>query len=213
MAIDKAIDSTAFDSKLTTVADAIRTAGGTTEPMSFPSGMVEAISSLSSGGGGTEELSALLKIFGCSDYEISVVQQIDSYGGPRIHVPITSENLKSSLRLIFIPGTNSLFPTNIVKKAPVLRAPSMQPAYGFFAYMPPFVLLNNDENTIVALQHNGVVNSYSYKTSNSFTQDRIGFVFENNTLIIDLYYLCHLTEVALDSMLGKKVLLMGGNVQ
>lgn len=35
MAIDKAIDSTEFDSKLTTVADAIRTAGGTTEPMTF----------------------------------------------------------------------------------------------------------------------------------------------------------------------------------
>ena len=32
MAVDKAIDSTEFDSKLTTVADAIRTAGGTTEP-------------------------------------------------------------------------------------------------------------------------------------------------------------------------------------
>lgn len=28
MAVDKAIDSTEFDSKLTTVADAIRTAGG-----------------------------------------------------------------------------------------------------------------------------------------------------------------------------------------
>lgn len=49
MAVDKAIDSTAFDSKLTSVADAIRTAGGTTEPMSFPSGMVEAISALSGG--------------------------------------------------------------------------------------------------------------------------------------------------------------------
>lgn len=55
MAVDKAIDSTEFDSKLTTVADAIRTAGGTTETMSFPSGMVEAISVLKSGseaGGG-----------------------------------------------------------------------------------------------------------------------------------------------------------------
>lgn len=55
MAVDRAIDSTEFDSKLTTVADAIRTAGGTTEPMSFPSGMVEAISALKSGseaGGG-----------------------------------------------------------------------------------------------------------------------------------------------------------------
>lgn len=49
MTVDRAIDSTEFDSKLTTVADAIRTAGGTTEPMSFPSGMVEAISALKSG--------------------------------------------------------------------------------------------------------------------------------------------------------------------
>lgn len=48
MAVDKAIDFTEFDSKLTTVADAIRTAGGTTEPMSFPSGMVEAISQFKS---------------------------------------------------------------------------------------------------------------------------------------------------------------------
>lgn len=35
MAVDKAIDLTEFDSKLTTVADAIRTAGGTTATMSF----------------------------------------------------------------------------------------------------------------------------------------------------------------------------------
>ena len=52
MAIDKAIDLTAFDSKLTSVADAIRTAGGTTEPMSFPSGMVEAITAIQAGSGG-----------------------------------------------------------------------------------------------------------------------------------------------------------------
>lgn len=214
MAVDRAIDSTEFDSKLTTVADAIRTAGGTTEPMSFPSGMVDAISSLSSGGGGTEELSALLKIFGCSDYEISVVQQMDdTYYNARMYVPITNENLKSSLRLIFIPGTNSLFPTNIIKEAPTSIEPSIQPVYGFFAYMPPFVSLGNYKNTIVALQHNGEVNSYSYKTSNSFTQDSLGFVFENNTLTIDLYYLCSLSEADLDSMIGKTVLLMGGNVQ
>ena len=49
MAIDKAKDSTAFDSKLKSVADAIRSAGGTTEPMSFPSGMVEAITAIQAG--------------------------------------------------------------------------------------------------------------------------------------------------------------------
>lgn len=48
MAVDKAIDSTESDSKLTTVADAIRTAGGTTATMSFSTGMVDAISSLAS---------------------------------------------------------------------------------------------------------------------------------------------------------------------
>lgn len=51
MAVDRAIDSTEFDSKLTTVADAIRTAGGTTETMSFPSGMVEASTAIQAGGG------------------------------------------------------------------------------------------------------------------------------------------------------------------
>lgn len=51
MAVDRAIDSTELDSKLTTVADEIRTAGGTTEPMSFPSGMVEAITAIQAGGG------------------------------------------------------------------------------------------------------------------------------------------------------------------
>ena len=205
--------------RITNAKAAIKTAiegkGVTVPDGTLLGGMASLIESIEAGGGGgTEELSALLKIFGCSDYEISVVQQVDdAHYNMRMYVPITNENLKSSLRLIFIPGTNSLFPTNIIKKAPILRAPSAQPVYGFFAYMPPFVSLRNDKNTIVALQHNGVVDSYSYKTSNSFTQDTLGFVFENNTLTINLYYLCSLTDVNLDSMIGKKVLLMGGNVQ
>lgn len=74
MAIDKAIDSTAFDSKLTTVADAIRTAGGTTEPMSFPSGMVEAITAIQAGGGdgivkGTFTLAAAQGDYGFAEIE------------------------------------------------------------------------------------------------------------------------------------------------
>lgn len=211
MAVDKAIDSTEFDSKLTSVADAIRTAGGTTDTMSFPTGMIDAISSLSSGGGGTEELSAIMKIFGCSDYEISVAQ---IYGNNSIQVPITNETLKSSSRLIFIPGTNSLFPSTTVKKAPILRAPSTMFIYGLFAYMPPFVLLEDGSNTTVALQYNGMVKSYNYTTLNSFTQDdNGGFVFENNILTIYFYFLCRISDAELSSMEGKKVLLMGGNVQ
>lgn len=216
MAVDKAIDSTEFDSKLTTVADAIRTAGGTTATMSFPTGMVDAISSLSSGGGGTEELSALLKIFGCSDYEISVVQEDASYRIQRINIPINNETLKSSLRLILIPGSDSLFPVNTVNKAPVLRArPSSVNLFGFFAYIWPTTsdgaIMNY--NSTVMVFHN-IFDSFSYTTGDSFTQDDSAFLFENNLLTVrfeqfDVGY----TEFDFSYIMGKKVLLMGGNVQ
>lgn len=216
MAVDKAIDSTEFDSKLTTVADAIRTAGGTTATMSFPTGMVDAISSLSSGGGGTEELSALLKIFGCSDYEISVVQEDAAYTLQRIKIPITNEILKSSLRLILIPGSDSLFPVNTVNKAPVLiTRPSAVDLFGFFAYRWP---ITPDGavmryNSTVMLVHN-IFDSFSYTTGNSFIQDGTAFLFENNLLTVrfekfDVGY----TEFNFSYIMGTKVLLMGGNVQ
>lgn len=51
MAIDKAVDSSAFDAKLTSVADAIRSKGGTTATMSFPSGMVSAINEIETDSG------------------------------------------------------------------------------------------------------------------------------------------------------------------
>ena len=214
MAVDKAIDSTEFDSKLTTVADAIRTAGGTTATMSFPTGMVDAISSLSSGGGGTEELSALLKIFGCSDYEISVVQG-DTQGLTRINIPITNETMKSSVRLILIPGTNSLFPANTVKKAPILRGPSLASVSGFFAYIWPNIPDWSDtkyKSTIMVFTN--TIESFGYTTGNSFIQDGTAFLFENNLLTIcfenfDLNY----NEFYLSDIIGTKVLCMGGNVQ
>lgn len=216
MAVDKAIDSTEFDSKLTSVADAICTAGGTTATMSFPTGMVDAISSLSSGGGGTEELSALLKIFGCSDYEISVVQEDASYPLQRINIPINNETLKSSLRLILIPGTDSLFPANTVKKSPILRAiPSAVPVFGFFAFRWPVTPDGTvmTYNSVVTVFHN-ILDSSGYTTGNSFTQDGDAFVFANNILTIRFESLhTSYTEFHFQSVIGTKVLLMGGNVQ
>lgn len=52
MAIDKAIDSAVLDANLATVADAIRAKGGTSEPLSFPTGFAEAIAAIQAGGGG-----------------------------------------------------------------------------------------------------------------------------------------------------------------
>lgn len=50
MAIDKAIDSTQLDTDLTSVANAIRTKGGTSAQLAFPAGFVSAIDAIPTGG-------------------------------------------------------------------------------------------------------------------------------------------------------------------
>ena len=52
MAIDKLVDSAQLDADLTSVANAIRTKGGTSAQLSFPSGFVSAINAIQTGGGG-----------------------------------------------------------------------------------------------------------------------------------------------------------------
>lgn len=55
MALDKLVDSTQLDSDLTSVANAIRTKGGTSAQLAFPAGFVSAINDIS-GGGPTPEV-------------------------------------------------------------------------------------------------------------------------------------------------------------
>ena len=50
MAVDKLVDSTQLESDLTSVANAIRTKGGTSDDLEFPSGFVTAIGNISGGG-------------------------------------------------------------------------------------------------------------------------------------------------------------------
>lgn len=49
MAVDKLVDSTQLDADLTSIANAIRTKGGTSASLAFPSGFVSAIGDISSG--------------------------------------------------------------------------------------------------------------------------------------------------------------------
>lgn len=49
MALDKLVDSTQLDSDLTSVANAIRTKGGTSAQLAFPAGFVSAIGDIPSG--------------------------------------------------------------------------------------------------------------------------------------------------------------------
>ena len=52
MSVDKLVDSTQLDADLTSVANAIRTKGGTSADLAFPSGFVSAVQAIPSGGGG-----------------------------------------------------------------------------------------------------------------------------------------------------------------
>lgn len=56
MAIDKAVDSTQLNADLTSVANAIRTKGGTSASLTFPQGFVDAVGAIQTGGGGGNEL-------------------------------------------------------------------------------------------------------------------------------------------------------------
>lgn len=51
MAVDKLVDSTQLDADLTSVANAIRTKGGTSASLAFPAGFVSAVESIETGGG------------------------------------------------------------------------------------------------------------------------------------------------------------------
>lgn len=52
MAVDKLVDSAQLDADLTSVANAIRTKGGTSASLAFPAGFVQAIGDIPTGGGG-----------------------------------------------------------------------------------------------------------------------------------------------------------------
>lgn len=52
MSVDKLVDSTQLDSDLTSVANAIRTKGGTSAGLAFPSDFVQAIADIPTGGSG-----------------------------------------------------------------------------------------------------------------------------------------------------------------
>ena len=53
MAVDKLVDSTQLDTDLTSVANAIRTKGGTSAQLAFPAGFVSAVEAIPSSGGYT----------------------------------------------------------------------------------------------------------------------------------------------------------------
>ena len=64
MAVDKLVDSSQLDSDLTSVANAIRTKGGTSAQLSFPSGFVSAVQAIPTGSGGPQTFTLVSDVDG-----------------------------------------------------------------------------------------------------------------------------------------------------
>lgn len=75
MAVDKLVDSSQLDSDLTSVANAIRTKGGTSAQLSFPSGFVSAIGNMSGG---------VSSVFRLEDYKFASAKWILQNGVPNV---------------------------------------------------------------------------------------------------------------------------------
>lgn len=77
MALDKLVDSTQLDSDLTSVANAIRTKGGTSAPLAFPAGFVSAVEAIPSGGVRTfQKLAEYVVTETVSQIDITVTDQM-----------------------------------------------------------------------------------------------------------------------------------------
>lgn len=80
MAVDKLVDSAQLDSDLTSVANAIRTKGGTSAQLVFPSGFVSAVEAIPTGGSSALQLELVgEKTFDLEEYtDTANIETIDT---------------------------------------------------------------------------------------------------------------------------------------
>ena len=72
MSVDKLVDSTQLDADLTSIANAIRTKGGTSAQLAFPADFISAINAIS-GGGSSVETGTFTPAENVSNYTISAL--------------------------------------------------------------------------------------------------------------------------------------------
>ena len=84
MSADKLVDSTQLDTDLTSVANAIRTKGGTTASLAFPAGFVSAINAISGGGSSPTLVTKNITVNGT--YSASS-DSADGYSSVTVNVP------------------------------------------------------------------------------------------------------------------------------
>ena len=109
MADYKVVDADKLDADLSSVADAIRTKGGTTEELQFPQGFVDGIGAIESGGG-TEEIENLIDqsgVLGTTDETVTVTEKVEQLIDKSEQANLWYDNLKS---YSFIGYRGSKFP-------------------------------------------------------------------------------------------------------
>lgn len=85
------------DTDLTAVADAIRTKGGTSSPLTFPAGFVSAIDAIPTGGGGTYDNAPMLWLSGYKIASGSKNPNADSNAGITNVYPFTALQTSGAL--------------------------------------------------------------------------------------------------------------------
>lgn len=107
MAVDKLVDSTQLDADLTSIANAIRTKGGTSAQMAFPAGFLSAVEAIPTGGGVDTLTAALNDELTAFNYDgTSDIPQYLFYG----HIALTSISLPNTTKIgeYAFSGTYSL---------------------------------------------------------------------------------------------------------
>lgn len=89
MSVDKLVNSTQLDTNLTSVANAIRTKGGTSASLTFPSDFVSAINAISGGGGST----LIAKSITANGTYNATDDSADGYSSVTVNVPTGSGGL------------------------------------------------------------------------------------------------------------------------
>jgi len=84
MAVDKLVDSTQLDAGLTSVANAIRTKGGTSADLAFPAGFVSAVNAIPTGGSPTGTKQISITENGTTTYDVT------NYASAEITVNVSS---------------------------------------------------------------------------------------------------------------------------
>lgn len=76
MAVDKLVDSSQLDADLTSVANAIRTKGGTSASLAFPADFVSAIGAIPSGGGSSVDRGTFTPASNTLSVELTVTRTV-----------------------------------------------------------------------------------------------------------------------------------------